>query len=58
LELWSETVTTPELAAEVSATVPVPDCPAVMMLGLTETLLRVPTPGGMIINAAVLKTPE
>jgi len=57
LELDSETVTPPLPAAAVKLTVPVPDRPLVIVLGLTETLLSA-AGGGSIVTAKVALAPE
>ena len=56
-ELESETTTPPEPAAAVRVTVPVPDWPLAIVLGLTETLLSA-AGGGLIVTPNVLLTPE
>jgi hypothetical protein len=48
LELESPTTTPPVPAADVKVTVPVPDCPLTMVLGLTETPLRAVATGVMV----------
>jgi hypothetical protein len=57
LELESDTATPPVPAAEVRLTVPVPDWPLTMVLGLTETLLRAGA-GGLTVRPNVLLPPE
>ena len=58
LELPSATVTPPDPAAAVSVTVPVADCPLVIELGDTETLLNAATgAGGFTVKLAVSLTP-
>jgi len=56
-ELESDTKTPPVPAAAVRLTVPVPDWPPTIVLGLTETLLSVGG-GGVTATANVLVTPE
>jgi len=56
-ELESETLTPPLPAAAVRVTVPVPDCPPMITLGLTEMLLSAAT-GGLMVRPNVLLTPE
>ena len=56
-ELESETVTPPLPAAAVRLTVPVPDWPLTMVLGLTDTLLSA-AGGGLIVTPNVAFTPE
>jgi len=56
-ELESDTTAPPEGAAAVSLTMPVPDCPLIMVLGLTVTLLSA-TGGGLMVTLAVLLAPE
>ena len=48
LETDSETGAPPAPAAAVSVMVPVPDCPPIMVPGLTETLLKAPGSGVMV----------
>ena len=57
LLLESETTIPPVPAAEVNVTVPVPDCPLVIVPGFTATLLRA---GGLglTVRPDVLLTPE
>lgn len=55
LELRSETVAPPVPAADVKVTVPVPDWPPVIVLGLTDTLLSA-AGTGLIVSAKVLLT--
>ncbi len=57
LELESETATPLAPAADVRVTVPVPDCPLTIVLGLTEMLLKAGA-GGLIVTTNVLFTPE
>jgi len=57
LELESETATPPVPAAEVRLTVPVPDWPLMIVLGLTETPLKAAT-GGLIVTPNVAFTLE
>jgi hypothetical protein len=57
LELERETATPPVPAAAVRLTVPVPDWPPTIVLGLTETLLRTGA-GGLTVTPNVLLTPE
>jgi hypothetical protein len=57
LELERETVAPPLPAASVILTVPAPDSPLTIILGLTETLLRA-TGGGFTVTPKVLFTPE
>ena len=57
LELKSDTATPPDPAADVRLTVPVPDRPLTIVLGLTETLLKT-TGGGLTVTPNVLLTPE
>jgi hypothetical protein len=57
LELESDTDTPPAPAGSVRLTVPVPDCPLTIVLGLTETLLRA-AGGGLAVTPKVLLTPE
>ena len=57
LELASE-ITAPLVgAAEVSVTVPVPDEPLAMLLGLTETLLRAAA-AGSTVSSKIAFAPE
>ena len=57
LELVSATVTPPDPAAAVNNTVPVADCPLVIELGDTETLLNAATgAGGFTVKLAVVLT--
>lgn len=58
LELRSDTVAPPVPAADVRVTVPVPDWPPVIVLGLTEMLLSVGDglAGGLTVRANVLLT--
>ena len=55
-ELESDTTAPPDPAAEVRLTVPVPDWPLTIMLGLIETL---PSAGatGLTVTPAVILTP-
>jgi hypothetical protein len=57
LELDSDTATPPVPAASVRLTVPVPDWPLTIVLGLSEMLLRA-AGGGVIVTPKVLLTPE
>jgi hypothetical protein len=57
LELESATAAPPLPAASVRLTVPVPDWPLTIVLGLTETLLRAAA-GGLTVRPNVLLTPE
>jgi hypothetical protein len=57
LELESDTETPPLAAAAVKLTVPVPDCPLTIVLGLTETLLSAGGTG-LTVTPNVLLTPE
>jgi hypothetical protein len=57
LELESKTVTPPAPAAAVRLTVPVPDWPPAMILGLTETPLRA-TDRGLTMRPNVTLAPE
>ena len=57
LELESDTATPPVPAASVRLTVPVPDWPLTIVLGLTETLLSAGA-GGLTVTPNVLLTPE
>jgi len=57
LELESETATPPVPAAEVRLTVPVPDWPLTIVLGLTETPLSA-AGFGLTVTPNVLLTPE
>jgi hypothetical protein len=57
LESISETAAPPEPAAAVRVTVPVPDWPPMIVLGLTETLLRAPG-NGSTVTPNVAFTPE
>jgi hypothetical protein len=57
LESISETAAPPEPAAAVRLTVPVPDWPPIIVLGLTETLLRAPG-SGSTVRPNVALTPE
>jgi hypothetical protein len=57
LELDRETETPPFPAAFVRLTVPVPDWPLTIVLGLTETLLKAAA-GGSTVIPNVLFTPE
>jgi hypothetical protein len=57
LELESDTTTPPLPAADVRVTVPVPVRPPVMVLGLTETLLRA-AGAGLTVSPKVALTPE
>lgn len=58
-ELDSETTAPPEGAAGVSVTVPVPDCPLTIVVGLTARLLKAAVGGsGLIVTLALLLTPE
>lgn len=54
LELDRATMTPPEPAAWVRVTVPVPVSPLVIVLGLTETLLRAAGGGSTVIPKVVL----
>jgi hypothetical protein len=56
-ELESDTTAPPEGAAAVSLTMPVPDCPLIMALGLTVTLLSA-TGGGLMVTPNVSFIPE
>jgi hypothetical protein len=56
LELESDTVTPPVPAAVISVTVPMPDWPPTMVLGLTETLSA--PDGGLTVRPNVMLTPE
>ena len=56
-ELESETVTPPLPAAAVRLTVPVPDWPLTIVLGLTDTLLSAPG-SGLMVRPNVALTPE
>ena len=53
-ELESDTTAPPEGAAAVSVTVPVPDWPLTIVLGLTETLLSAAATGFTVIPAVLL----
>jgi hypothetical protein len=57
LELDSDTATPPVPAASVRLTVPVPDWPLTIVLGLTEMLLRAGA-GGLTVTPNVAFTPE
>ena len=57
LELESDTATPPVPAAAVRLTVPVPDWPLTIVLGLTETLLSA-AGGGVTVTPNVALTPE
>ena len=57
LELESDTTTPPVPAADVRVTVPVPVKPPVMVLGLTERLLRA-AGAGLTVSPKVALTPE
>jgi len=57
LELESAIVSPPLPAADVRLTVPVPDWPLTILVGLTERVLRVGG-GGLIVIAEVALTPE
>jgi FlaG/FlaF family flagellin (archaellin) len=57
LELDSDTATPPVPAASVRLTVPVPDWPLTIVLGLTETLLSAAA-GGLTVTPNVLLPPE
>ena len=57
LELDSDTATPPAPAAAVILTVPVPDTPLMIELGLTETPLRAGA-GGLTVTPNVTFTPE
>lgn len=57
LELESETVTPPVPAAEVRVTVPVPDWPLTIVLGLTVIPARAGG-GGLMVTPKVVFTPE
>jgi hypothetical protein len=56
-ELESETTAPPEGAAVVNVTVPVPDCPLTIVLGLTATLLSAAATG-LMVTPKVELTPE
>jgi hypothetical protein len=55
-ELESDTTAPPEPAAEARLTVPVPDCPLTMVLGVTVTLLRTGG-GGLTVRPKVSLAP-
>jgi hypothetical protein len=57
LELDSDTAAPPVPAAAVRVTVPVPDWPLTIVLGLTEMLL-IAAGGGVMVTPKVLLTPE
>lgn len=57
LELESDTATPPAGAAAVSVTVAAPDCPLMIVLGLTEKLL-IAIGGGLTVTPIDLLTPE
>jgi len=57
LVLESDTTAPPEPAGAVRVTVPVPDWPLTIALGLTERLLRAGG-GGLTVRANVVLTPE
>jgi hypothetical protein len=57
LELESDTATPPVPAAAVRLTVPVPDWPLTIVLGLTETLLSA-AGGGLTVTPNVTLAPE
>jgi hypothetical protein len=57
LELEIDMVAPPVPAAAVRLTVPVPDCPLVMELGLTEMPLRAPG-SGLTVTLEVALTPK
>jgi hypothetical protein len=57
LELERATATPPVPAAAVRVIVPVPDCPRVIVLGLTDRLLR-DAGGGLMVTPKVAFTPE
>ena len=57
LELESDTTTPPVPAADVRLTVPVPDLPLTIVLGLTEILLKAGD-GGLTVTPKVAFTPE
>jgi hypothetical protein len=57
LELESDTTTPPVPAADVRLTVPVPDFPLTIVLGLTEIPLRAGA-GGLTVTPKVAFTPE
>ena len=57
LELESETATPPVPAADVRVTVPVPDWPPVIVVGLTEIPLRAGG-GGFTVTPNVALAPE
>jgi hypothetical protein len=56
-ELASDTTAPPAGAAAVSVTVPVPDCPVTIELGLTATLLNAASTG-LMVTPKVELTPE
>jgi hypothetical protein len=56
LELESDITTPPEPGAEVRVTVPVPDWPLTIVVGLTEMLLSAGG-GGLTVNPKVSLTP-
>ena len=56
-ELDNDTVAPPAPATDERLTVPVPDWPLTIALGLTERLLRLGN-CGLTVKAAVLLTPE
>ena len=57
LELDSDTATPPLPAGEVSPTIPVPDRPLTIVLGLTDMLARL-ADGGFTVNPNVASTPR
>jgi len=57
LELVSDTAAPPVPAADVRLTVPVPDWPLTIVLGLTDTLVRV-AGGGLMVRPNVTLAPE
>jgi len=57
LELESDTTAPPLPAGSVRFTVPVPDCPLTIVLGLTEMLLKAPG-SGVTVTPNVVLTPE
>ena len=57
LELESDTTTPPVPAADVRLTVPVPDLPLTIVLGLAEIPLRAGG-GGLTVTPKVALTPE
>jgi hypothetical protein len=56
LEMKSDTVTPPVPAAVIRVTVPMPNWPPTMVLGLTETLSA--ADGGLTVRPNVLLAPE